>query len=477
LNTSALERAFHAGNYPLVLSAIRDPQTAFEARLLLNVGARQRDWDLVDRAAQSLQRLGDDSERVLGKAYSVLAERAQGHSARSLDIDPSGVDRRTAADVAYIQGLLAWAGRDSEAARRALRSVSPVTVEQRVKIIALQSWFTTNLARRADMLMAALSQAIEGAVDVGLLGHIAHPLAVLVRELDLGDLGQRAEDLLGRVPWGEQAPADRYYTDRAVAWVAAQRGDYISALRLLDRTALRALNPAQCAVVATDRVRICTMAGDTVNAHVAALHAFEELELIAWDRAVNDEPYAVYSASDVLAPIDRERMRALVTRADAASLSPVLGAASLPTLPAFRDLAHALLETDSYGSLRFARRAYRAFHNIGYEHRAASAALCAYDASRARHWMEKAESIALKTPRSILAREVARRSSVLRHVTPRRRELLTAIAEHLTNREIATRLSISENTVKEHIRVLHRLFKVSRRAELAALWQEAKEVA
>ncbi len=474
-----MERAFKAGNYSDALTQLSgQPQTGFEARMLLDIGLRLRDWNLVERGARDLANCGSPGDRVVGQAYVLYAGRSRSGQATVEEMPVAhGVDKRSAADLAYLKALFAWMDGNAGEARSALRSASPVTTEQRVKVLALQAWSAPTLRQQSELLLAALTRGIEGGVDVGLLGNIAHPLAVLFRELDLAELAPRAEALLTQIPWGRELLPDRFYVERAVAWAMAQRADYIEALRLLDRAAEHALTPAQHALVATDRARICRMAGDSVNVRVAALHAFESLEAIAWEQHLNDEPYAVYTGADILAPVDLERINALIKRADAAMLSSALGAARSPVLPAFRDLAHALVLTNRPEVLRLARRAYRVFHGIGYDYRAANAALRAYDVSGVAHWLSKAQFVARKMPRSILAREVARRSSVLRRLTPRRRELLAAIAEHLTNREIATRLSISENTVKEHIRVLHRLFKVSRRAELAALWLEAKEVA
>ena len=477
MQRSDLAAAFHRGDYAGSLALIGDqPKTSSDARVLLDIGLRRRDFKLVYQAAEYLRELGNKDEREVGRAYAAYARRALGYAASRLVAAVS--DRRCASDIAYVNALVAWMGGDYSQARSYLRSTLPATAEQRVKYMALQSWLGVSLERQAHLLLGALTQALTADVDVGLIGNIAHPLAVLVRELELGDLAARAEELLRGIQWGPEATADRFYAERALGWNAAMHGDYIDGLQRVDRAAYLAPEPAQRALVAIDRMRICQMAGDATNVHVAASIAFLHFEEIAWDNPeINDEPFGLYGAADVLAPVDRERTLRLLHQADCATPTLALGAAHAAQLEALRNLAHAFVSTDERRALTLARQAYRTFHAIGYAYRAATAALRAYDMSGVKHWLDKAAAYAERYPRSVFARAVVGRTSALRHVTPRRRELLEAIAANLTNKEIADRLAISENTVKEHIRMLHHLFGVKRRSELIAAWRALQRAA
>ena len=58
-----------------------------------------------------------------------------------------------------------------------------------------------------------------------------------------------------------------------------------------------------------------------------------------------------------------------------------------------------------------------------------------------------------------------------RQLTPREHEVLTLVAGGHTNREIARALSLTESTVKVHMRNMCRLIGLRNRVELA-IWRE-----
>jgi DNA-binding NarL/FixJ family response regulator len=58
--------------------------------------------------------------------------------------------------------------------------------------------------------------------------------------------------------------------------------------------------------------------------------------------------------------------------------------------------------------------------------------------------------------------------NIARRLTPREREVLRKISEGLTNKEIALSLSISENTVKSHVRNILKKLPIQTRAQAAA---------
>lgn len=57
---------------------------------------------------------------------------------------------------------------------------------------------------------------------------------------------------------------------------------------------------------------------------------------------------------------------------------------------------------------------------------------------------------------------------------PRVREVLDALCAGYSNREIAERLSISENTVRSHVKEAMQHFDVKNRTQLALVWLSAR---
>jgi DNA-binding CsgD family transcriptional regulator len=66
----------------------------------------------------------------------------------------------------------------------------------------------------------------------------------------------------------------------------------------------------------------------------------------------------------------------------------------------------------------------------------------------------------------------ASRYSRRQQLTRRQREVLEAVLDNLTNKEISKRLSISESAVKFHVSSLLGRFKARRRSELIVMYYE-----
>lgn len=64
---------------------------------------------------------------------------------------------------------------------------------------------------------------------------------------------------------------------------------------------------------------------------------------------------------------------------------------------------------------------------------------------------------------------VPRRSDRLKVLTPRQRQVAACIADGLSNKEIALRLSISLSTVKDHVHAILTRLKLGRRTQIVAL--------
>lgn len=69
---------------------------------------------------------------------------------------------------------------------------------------------------------------------------------------------------------------------------------------------------------------------------------------------------------------------------------------------------------------------------------------------------------------------VAPEDDSINPLTPREREVLELVAEGLTNKEIANRLTISINTVRSHLRFILDKLHINNRVQ-AALWYQSKQ--
>jgi two-component system response regulator DevR len=69
-----------------------------------------------------------------------------------------------------------------------------------------------------------------------------------------------------------------------------------------------------------------------------------------------------------------------------------------------------------------------------------------------------------------LVRSVTPDRDPLAGLTPTERQILALIAEGLTNKEVGTKLELSEKTIRNHIGVIFEKLHVTRRAEAAAIF-------
>ena len=99
---------------------------------------------------------------------------------------------------------------------------------------------TSSLKSRATYLLHALSLASMEPWIAVCPHMVAGTLAVLIREVELGELGSCRNAAGSRHLASRTHDASRFYTQRAIAWRKALRGDWIPAMHLLDGLVARA---------------------------------------------------------------------------------------------------------------------------------------------------------------------------------------------------------------------------------------------
>ncbi len=85
-----------------------------------------------------------------------------------------------------------------------------------------------------------------------------------------------------------------------------------------------------------------------------------------------------------------------------------------------------------------------------------------------------AEEIHRETPKEKAEETPQAEKNEITLLTPRENQVLELVAQGLTNKEIATRLVISENTVRSHLRFILDKLHMNNRVQ-AALWYQSKQ--
>ena len=354
--------AFHLGAYAKVRALLASVSPSPErARVALRTALRERDYVAVANAADELQTHAQtDDDLAVGEAYTSFARAALGESVTDLTVSVTALNAETRAELAFVRAMLAWMNDDIGRIESLLRTDAPQTVEQQIRRISILAWAAgsaRNYRRQAELLLNALVRALNEPLDAGMIVGLAHPLAVLLRELELEDLSAHAEATLRRVPWTSVDIPDSHNGIRAVAWRYALNGQYEPALTLLEEAAHLAPNALARAVSYSDKARVA-LAVNAQTHFIAALDiAFRQFERVDWTNVSLEESLGFYGAIDVL-QYDADRARRLFETIDDEQIARSLGAAHGDRVAGYRAYAQAML-TDGHAGVDASRRAYR----------------------------------------------------------------------------------------------------------------------
>ena len=469
---------FHRGAYAeaerLLADHHGDPQAD---RLLLKIALRRRDWPSILACGVRLSASSDLESACAGRCYENVARGQAG-----LELLPwlAPSTAWSQAELAYARASIAFTRGDVSAILTELSQSPPTTSEQRIKYIQMRAWAEAlrgNFERQAVLLLNALTRAQREELDSGGVAQIAHPLAVLLREIEFGEFGDHAERLLHQVTWPEDGTQDRFAAQRALAWRSSLRGEWISALRTLDEALIAAPDAFYRGLIFVDKARVARAAGESMGAGASALLALELLSTLDADTAKSEGVIALYGAMDVLAIYHRSEAGRLFEAFDDVRLSKMAGYAHGDRLSALRSYALAFLN-DGQEALTHASSAYKSFKSMRYVHRAAACAVRAVEVRGGVRWRERAERLCALYPRSLIAKEFQRVTSPMSRLRGRRREVVELlVTTGKTAREIGEQLGITEGTVRVHIKRINKLLKTTSRSDLVRLFMKNVDAA
>jgi DNA-binding CsgD family transcriptional regulator len=464
---------FRVGAYAeaeeLLLPFTHDAQAV---RILLWIAIRRGDDERKRECGAWLAVHADESLAAVGRAHENVARAAQ-----QSDLAPwlTPVSRWSKAEVAYARALIAYIEDRPGDVRAALSQALPHTAEQRVRYAQLRAWVKAlgeDFEAQAIGLAHALHLAIHHEIDAGHMAIIAEPLAALVREVELGDIGVHAEELLEQVRWPQDETVYRFHTQRALAWRKSLRGNWIQAIHLLDTALPLAPDAMRRGLIHADRARICATISEPVTAMSSRAFAFQYFFETDWANAKRDEALGIFGAMDVLRD-ETDRATELFRQAARIQPSRMSGVTHGRHFKAFENFALSQLTTGSQ-ALGHAAEAYKIFKAMKYRDRAASCALRAVEIGAGERWRQRLERLVSGYPRSLVANQYRISSSPVNSLRGRMREIgeMLAVTDKSV-REIGQNLGIAENTVRVHVRRLYKTVGVESRTQLVRAFIES----
>jgi DNA-binding CsgD family transcriptional regulator len=468
---------FHLGAFAEVESFLATiPKNSETERLRLWIAIRRGDNESKRRFGAWLAENDNGKLAAVGRAHENVA-LASLNLQRKEWLPPTS--KWAAAEVAYARALIAFIDDSPEDVRRHLAEALPQIPEQRVRYAQLRAWIyglVDDFERQASHLLHALSLALSENVDQVLTVLIAEMLSPHLREVELGDLGLRAEELLERLVWPRETATARFYIQRALAWQKALRGDWIPAMRLLDAALSLAPDATRRGLIFADRSRISLAAGEQISAESSCVNALDCFAEIDWSGLPREEATAVLGALDVLVG-RRERASGLFEQAAGAVVSKMAAMGHGRRLEAFKRFALSHL-TDGDEALQHAQTAYKMFKEMKYIHRATSCALRAVELGGGARWRERVERLVAVYPRSLAARQYERMTAPIARVRGRMREVAELlVTSNMTARAIGEKLGMAEGTVRVHIKHMNKILNIESRSELVRLFIESSNAA
>jgi DNA-binding CsgD family transcriptional regulator/tetratricopeptide (TPR) repeat protein len=387
------------------------------------------------------------------------------------------------ADMASTEAVIAWMRGDLVAADEALaRARVDSSALARGRNLITEAWVEArrgNYANHARLLLEGTERLQTADVlDVGVLGPAVRAISNMAREISLPGLLRSASELHSSMKWTEDLAVEEFNSARTLGWALALQGSerYFESLRLLHRASAIAPSSGWRVWALLDRAAMKRYAGELASSSADLYEALELANSIAWGETTDEERTGLLYAAELTAAVDIGEASSLLARFGQVheSFSTRMVVRGDQRLDAGRAYSTGVVQEalgDTRKAKHFYESAYFTYDEIGYAWRAARTALHLYQVTRDAAWHDLAKGKIRDYPQSWIAADVRSASTGVadegwNRLTPRQREVFSALCEGLTAKRIADRLDCSPNTVRNHIHWIYQAFRVQSQPEL-----------
>ncbi|MBV9270405.1 MAG: hypothetical protein JO165_04880 [Candidatus Eremiobacteraeota bacterium] len=390
----------------------------------------------------------------------------------------AGSDRDLAAQTAYRQGRRFVATDQPELARQFLQAARDGSSKRsQLEALQLESHVLEaeeNYRDQARILMLLLEQIDllqNEFVDIAAYGVWA--LSALACELFLPGAVELCELHL-QAEWPPDLRIQRFQAFKSVAWAKALSGDYFNAFRYLRRSEQNAPTKTWHVIALLDRACVARCVKEQRWSRQDLAEAEDLAERVDWRTAAKEERVALLLLAELLAPIDPARASHYFTLyQEILESAPPAHSSKNPRARALvayvEGVVHSACGHSRAASSAF-ERALNTYEKIQYAWRAGRCALRLYELTHENRFKDLAQTRLQYYASSCLAdelRETIKRESRV-HLPPMQRRVLEEIQAGHDTAEIARRLGRSSHTVKNHIKMIFKAYKVSSRPALLA---------
>jgi DNA-binding CsgD family transcriptional regulator len=386
-------------------------------------------------------------------------------------------------DAFYYRSAIAWMQHDHREAEDAAQvQLGSNDANNRARARIVLSWVALRrgqVLRQVDELQKALDELDRAAVpDQYFRANALYTLALLCRELPLGDVAGRVRSIFEALPWTTGLQLERFHVTRLLAAVEELLGNELSAFAGFKKAMRLAPSEHWSVLCFLDRAVLAKNTGETAFAEEQLQDAHEIAQRLSWSDVSGEERSALLVLADLFATKDAAVAEQYLARFRSlrASVIPILSYGTDPRVRGFEAYTQGvawLRLGDCQEGTAALTEAWGIFEDFNYGWRAALCALGLYEATRDRRWVNRAAQKIDAWPQSWIARRVAEAMKTshmpLERIPPAKREVLELLRSGRRNSEIARALGRSPHTVRNQLAALFQTFNVKSRAELVAV--------